>query len=45
VLTKKVWERTQKLAISKQLQIHFKAKLETGVGAPFPRIPAPLDPA
>jgi len=36
VLTKKVWERTLKIAILKQLQTHFKAKREKGVGAPFP---------
>jgi len=40
----KVWERTQKIAILKQLQTHFKAKREKGVGMPFPRVPAPLHP-
>jgi len=33
----------QKIAISKQLQTHFKAKREKGVGPPFPCVPAPLD--
>jgi len=42
VLAKKVWERTKKLAISKQLQTHFKAKLEKGLGTSFPRILAPI---
>jgi len=28
VLTKKVWERIQKIAILKQLQTHFEAKRE-----------------
>jgi len=28
----------------KQLQSHFKAKREKGVGTPFPRVPAPLQP-
>jgi len=32
---KKVWERTQK-NILKQLQTHFKAKCEKGMGTPFP---------
>jgi len=41
-LTKKVWERSQKLAILNQLQTHFKAKREISVGTPFPRVPAPL---
>jgi len=36
VLTKKVWERTEKLSILKQLQTHFKAKHEKDVGKPFP---------
>jgi len=44
VLTKKVWERIQKIAILKQLPTHFKAKREKGVGTPFPRVPAPLHP-
>jgi len=34
----------KKLAISKQLQTHFKAKHEKGVGTPFPRVSAPLHP-
>ena len=44
VLTKEVWERTQKLAIFKQLQTQFTAKHEKRVGAAFPRVPAPLHP-
>jgi len=44
VLTKKGWERTQKIGILKQLQIHFKAKQEKGVGTPFPRVPARYTP-
>jgi len=36
VLTKKVWERIQKIAILKQLPNHFKAKCEKGVGTLFP---------
>ena len=44
VLTIKVWERVQKIAILKQLRTHFKAKREKGVGTPFPRVPAPLHP-
>jgi len=43
VLTKKVWERTQKIAILKQLPTHFKAKREKGVGKPFPRPTTPLN--
>jgi len=39
-----VWNAPKKLAILKQLQIHFKAKHEKGVGTPFPRVPAPLHP-
>jgi len=39
-----VWERIQKIAILKQLQTHFEAKREKGVGTPFPRVPAPLHP-
>jgi len=35
----------KKIAILKQLQTHFKAKLQKGVGTPFPRVPAPLHPA
>ena len=34
--TKEVWECTQKLALLKQLQTHFKAKHEKGVEMPFP---------
>jgi len=41
---KKVWERIQKIASLKQLQIHFKTKREKGVGTPFPRVPAPQHP-
>jgi len=41
---KKVWERSQKLALLKQLQTHFKAKHGKGVGTPLPRVPAPLHP-
>jgi len=44
MLTKKLWERIQKIAILKELQTHFKAKREKGVGTPFPRVPAPLQP-
>ena len=36
MLTKNVWERTQKLTIFKQIQTYFKAKREKGV-APFSR--------
>ena len=36
VLTKKVWERIQKIASFKQLQNQFEAKREKGVGTPFP---------
>ena len=36
VLAKKVWERIQKIDNLKQLQTHFKAKREKGVGTPFP---------
>jgi len=42
VLTKKVWECIQKIAILKQLQTHFKAKREKCVGTPFPHIATPL---
>jgi len=42
VLTKKVWERIQKIATLKQLQTQYKAKREKGVGTPFPRVPTPL---
>jgi len=42
VLTKKVWERSKKTAILKQLRTHFKAKHEKGAGTQFPRVPAPL---
>jgi len=31
-----------KKAILKQLQSHFEAKLEKGVGTSFPCVPAPL---
>jgi len=44
VLTKKVWERAQKIANLKQLQAQFKAKREKGVGTPVPCVPAPLHP-
>jgi len=44
VLTKKVLERIQNIAIIKQLQSYFKAKREKGVGKSFPRVPAPLHP-
>jgi len=44
VLTKKVWQRIQKISLLKQLPTHFKAKREKGVGTPFSRIPAPLPP-
>jgi len=30
-----VWERIQKIAISKHLKTHFKAKREKGLGTPF----------
>jgi len=36
VLSKKVWERIQKIAIVKQLQSHFKAKRGKGLETPFP---------
>jgi len=45
VLMKKVWERTKNLANLKQLQTHFKTKLEKGVGTQFHRVPAPLHPS
>ena len=44
VPTKKVLERTQKMAILNQLQIHIKAKREKGVETPFPHVPTPLPP-
>ena len=44
VLTRKVWEGIQKIAILKQLPSHFKAIREKGVGTPFPRVPNPLHP-
>jgi len=44
VLTTKVWERIQKVAISKQLSTLFKAKREKSVETPFPRVPASLHP-
>jgi len=39
VLTKKVWERIQKIAILKQLPTHFKAKHEKDMRKPLPRLP------
>jgi len=36
VLTKKVWERIQKIATLKQLPTRFKAKREKSVGTAFP---------
>jgi len=45
ILNKKgVGTLPEKLANLKQLQTHFKAKHEKGVGTPFPRVPAPLHP-
>jgi len=44
VLTRKVWERTHKLAIVKQLQTHFKEKHEKNVGTPFPHFYCPTTP-
>jgi len=44
VLTNKVWERIQKIAILKQLPTHFKANRAKCVGTPFPRVPALLRP-
>jgi len=44
VLTKKVLERIQKIAILKLFQTHFKAKREKGVGTPFLRVPTPPQP-
>jgi len=44
VQTKKMWKRTKKLAILKQLQTHFTVIPENDVGTPFPRVPAPLYP-
>jgi len=44
VIPKTVRERSQKLAILKQLQTHFRAKHEKGMGTPLPRVPAPLHP-
>jgi len=38
-LTKKVSERTQKLAIFKELRTNLKAKHEKGVGTLLPRVP------
>jgi len=35
---------SEKIAVLKHLQCHFKAKREKGVGTPFPRVPAPLHP-
>jgi len=40
VPTRKMWERTQKIDNSEQLQTHFKAKREKSVGTTFPRVPA-----
>ena len=42
MLTKKVWERIQQIAILKQFPTLFQAKFEEGVGTPFPRVPTPL---
>jgi len=42
VLTKRVWEHTQKSSHFKTASTDFKAKHEKGVGTPFPRVPAPL---
>jgi len=39
VLTKRCGNAPKKLAILKQLQTHFNAKLQKGVGKPFPRVP------
>jgi len=39
MLTKNVWERSPKPALSKQLQTHFKAKHEKGVGTPLHAFP------
>jgi len=44
VLTNKLWERTRKIAILKQLRTHFEAKCEKCVDTPFPRVPAPEHP-
>jgi len=47
VLTKKCGKwgtHLEKLAILKQLQIHFKAKHEKGVGTPFPLASTRLHP-
>jgi len=33
---------SKKIAVLKQLQTHFNAEREKGVGTPFPRVPAPL---
>jgi len=40
MLTKKVWERIQRIAVLKQLQTYFKTKREKGVRTPFPHFPA-----
>jgi len=39
-----VSERTQKLAIFKELRTNLKAKHEKRVGTLLPRVPAPLHP-
>jgi len=44
VLTKVVWERTQKTSHCPLLQTRVKVKREKCVGMPFPRVPAPLQP-
>jgi len=44
VLTKRCGNAPRKLAILKQLQTHFKAKHEKGVGTEFPHVLAPLNP-
>ena len=40
VLTKKVWERIQKIAVLNSFQLILKQNVET----PFLRVPAPLHP-
>jgi len=44
VLTKKVWERIQKITIVKQLPNLFEAKRKKGVGTPFPSRFRPITP-
>jgi len=39
---KKMWERTQKLDMLKQLQTHSIAIHQKRVGTPFPRVPTLL---